>query len=102
MPSNTCSLWAPPGPYGGGMTGPVPPSGELPVVALVASAGGLDALTRVLAPLPVDLPASVLVLQHVSPDHVSILAEILDRKTALAVRPARDGDELTPAVAYVA
>jgi two-component system chemotaxis response regulator CheB len=72
------------------------------VVALVASAGGLDALTRVLAPLPADLPACVLVLQHVSPDHVSTLAEILDRKAALAVRPARDGDELIPAVAYVA
>ncbi|NBH03318.1 chemotaxis protein CheB, partial [Amycolatopsis sp. SID8362] len=40
---------------------------RVPVVALVASTGGLDALSRVLGPLPADLPAAVLVAQHLDP-----------------------------------
>nr|WP_307868999.1 chemotaxis protein CheB [Umezawaea beigongshangensis] len=47
---------------------------HFPVVALVASGGGLDALTRVLAPLRADLPAAVLVALHQSPDRTSHLA----------------------------
>ncbi len=39
-----------------------------PVVALVTSVGGLDALTQVLQPLPADLLAAVLVVQHLQPD----------------------------------
>ena len=66
----------------------------MPVVALVCSAGGLDALTRVLAPLPADLPAAVVALQHLSPERPSQLAPLLDARTALAVRTARDGDRL--------
>ena len=67
---------------------------EVPVVALVASAGGLDALTRVLAPLPAELPAAVLVGWHQDPTRASQLAAILDDRTALPVRPVRDGDRL--------
>jgi two-component system chemotaxis response regulator CheB len=37
---------------------------DFSVVALVASAGGLEALTRVLAPLPADFPAAIIGLQH--------------------------------------
>ena len=68
-----------------------------PVVALVCSAGGLDALTRVLSPLPADLPAAVLVLQHMEPNRGTELAAILDRRTALPVGLAIDGDQLAPA-----
>jgi two-component system chemotaxis response regulator CheB len=67
-----------------------------PIVALVCSAGGLDALTQVLAPLPDDLPAAVIVLQHLSPDHPSELAELLDQRTALTVTVATDGTALAP------
>ena len=67
-----------------------------PIVALVCSAGGLDALTRVLEPLPAGLPAAVIVLQHLSPDRPSELAAILARRTALPVAPAADGTPLTP------
>ncbi len=73
-----------------------------PVVALVASAGGLNALTQVLGPLPEDLPAAMIVVQHVAPDHVSSLADILDRKTALSVHPAVDGDTLHAGTVLVA
>lgn len=73
-----------------------------PVVALVASAGGVEALYRVLAPLPADFPAAVLVVLHVSPHARSSLAAVLARHTALSVRNAEDGDQLTPSMVLVA
>lgn len=78
------------------MTGPAPVlSTGLPrVIALVCSAGGLDALTRVLAPLPADLPAAVVVLQHQAPARRSWLAPILARRCRLPVRVAGDGESL--------
>ena len=72
------------------------------MVALVASAGGIDALAQVLAPLPDDLPATVLVVMHQQPDRVSRLASLLDRHTALPVRVAVDGDDLALGVVLVA
>lgn len=73
-----------------------------PVIALVCSAGGLDALTRVLAPMPASLPAALLVLQHTTPDTKSLLPEILRTRTALTVTQAQQGDQLLPGVVLVA
>jgi two-component system, chemotaxis family, protein-glutamate methylesterase/glutaminase len=74
----------------------------LTVVALVASAGGLDALRTVLAGLPAELPAAVLTLQHTSPSHLSTLHEILATSSALPVEPATDGAALTAGRVLVA
>lgn len=74
----------------------------LPVVALAASAGGLRALSRLLERLPADLPAAMVVLQHLAPDHVSQLAPILARRTALGVVQATAGQHLEPGVVVVA
>lgn len=72
------------------------------IIALVSSAGGLDALIRVLAPLERDLPAAVIALQHINPDRESGLVPILASRCQLTVRQARHGDELRPATVYVA
>jgi two-component system chemotaxis response regulator CheB len=76
--------------------------GDFPVVALVCSAGGLDALVRVLAPLPAGLPAAVVALQHLDPERASQLPALLQRRTALAVAPAADGAALRPGRLLVA
>jgi len=65
-----------------------------PIVALVCSAGGLQALISVLRPLPKDFPAAIIALQHQSPDHPSYLPEILARSCALPVSAARHGAAL--------
>jgi two-component system chemotaxis response regulator CheB len=75
---------------------------DFPIVALVCSAGGLDALTNVLAPLPASLPAAVLVLQHMPPDHASQLPWLLGARTALDVAAATEGERLTPGRVLVA
>jgi two-component system, chemotaxis family, protein-glutamate methylesterase/glutaminase len=72
------------------------------VAALVASAGGLAAILRVLAELPASLPASVVVLLHLNPAYRSVLGEILGRQTALVVRQAIQGDKLRQGFVYVA
>ena len=72
------------------------------VVALAASAGGLRAFSHVLAALPGDFPAAVVVLQHLPADHASLLAEILGRRTALRVKEAEEGDALCDGTVYVA
>jgi len=77
--------------------GPIAP----PVIALVSSAGGLDALTRVLAPLPEDFPAPIIALQHLDPDRRSELDEILARHTAIPVRRATNGARLDRGGVYV-
>jgi two-component system chemotaxis response regulator CheB len=74
---------------------------EFPVVVLVCSAGGLDALRQVLAPLPPDLPAAVLVLQHMQPDRSNSLVELLQQHTALPVMWASDDERLAPARVWV-
>lgn len=67
-----------------------------PVLALVSSTGGLDALARVLGPLPGNFPAAVIAMQHTDPKHPSELAQILDRQTALTVQPATSDADLVP------
>jgi len=72
------------------------------IVALAASAGGLNALTHVLTALPADFPAAIAVVQHLDPRHRSLMAEILGRRTALRVKEAAEGDRLEPGTAYIA
>jgi len=67
-----------------------------PVIALVASAGGLEAVTSVLAPLQPPFGAPILVLIHQAPDHPSRLPEILASRSALRVAHAQHGERLEP------
>ncbi|HZT44321.1 MAG TPA: chemotaxis protein CheB [Chthonomonadaceae bacterium] len=78
------------------------PHAAFEVVAMATSAGGLNALTQILAALPADFPAPVVVVQHLDPRHRSLLAEILGRRTRLAVKEAQEGDKLCAGTAYIA
>jgi two-component system chemotaxis response regulator CheB len=72
------------------------------IVALAASAGGLTALSRVLAVLPADFPAVIVVVQHLDPRHRSLMADILSRRTSLRVKQAEEGEQVSPATVYIA
>ncbi len=86
----------------GPVRGPVVVVVEFPIVVLACSTGGLDAVSRVLAPLPGDFAAAVVVVQHTSPDAPGALPDILARRTALPVAPAVDGARLLPGHVLVA
>ena len=67
---------------------------RVPVVALVASMGGLQAFSEVLGGLPASFPAAVLVMQHLEPERASHLAHILAGRTPLCVAQAVSGATL--------
>jgi two-component system chemotaxis response regulator CheB len=77
-------------------------SNTLNVVAVGASAGGVEALTRFVASLPPDLPYAVLVTLHLPSGSPSVLARILDRNGPLPAEPAIDGVPLEPGTIRVA
>jgi two-component system chemotaxis response regulator CheB len=74
----------------------------LHVMALVGSAGGLDAVSTVLEQLPDDLDAAVVVLIHQQPDRENRLIDLLASRTTLPVRAATHGRALRSATVVVA
>src|SRR5512143_2455143 len=76
--------------------GPELLSGVLPfpVVAIGASAGGLEAFTQLFQALPAAPGLAFVLVQHLDPSHESLLADLLARTTAMPVHEARDGQAL--------
>jgi len=71
------------------------------VVGFGASAGGLDAFTQVLHALPADPGFTMVLVQHMAPQHDSALANLLSMQTSLPVIQATDGQQLAPNHVYV-
>jgi two-component system chemotaxis response regulator CheB len=72
------------------------------VVAIGASAGGVEALHAVVSTLPADLPVAVLIVQHLDPRHKSLLPSLLGRRTRLPVRQAVHGEPIRSGTIYIA
>jgi two-component system chemotaxis response regulator CheB len=72
------------------------------VIVIGASAGGVQALGELVAGLPPDLPAAVLVALHTAPHHPSSLPEILTRRGPLPATLGVHGEEIVPGRIYVA
>ena len=81
---------------------PPPTAPATRVIAMAASAGGLNALSVILGGLRADFPAAIAIVMHVSPDHKSVLADILGWRTPLTVKQARNGDILSHGRVFVA
>ena len=72
------------------------------VIAIATSAGGLKALSQILWLLPGDIAAAILIVQHLSPDHASHLAGLLNRQGRLHAVEARGGEILYESQVYTA
>jgi two-component system chemotaxis response regulator CheB len=72
-----------------------------PIVVLGISAGGLDALMR-LVPQFEDLPAAIFIVQHLPSDHPSFLDKLLQKETAHPVCFAQDSMKIKPRRIYIA
>ncbi|MEO8068304.1 MAG: PAS domain S-box protein [Flavobacteriales bacterium] len=72
-----------------------------PVVGIGASAGGLDAVSKVLATMPTDLGLAYVIVQHLEAEREPVFADLLRKKTAMPVFVAENGMRLDPDVVYV-
>lgn len=72
------------------------------IIAIGSSAGGVEALMKLVAKLPKDLPASIFVAQHMAPNHPSALAAILNRHGPLVAQDAADRQEIERSRIYIA
>jgi two-component system, chemotaxis family, CheB/CheR fusion protein len=71
------------------------------IVAIGASAGGVEAATELMSALDPDTGMAFVVVQHLDPKHQSILTELLSKKTAMPVEEVTDGIRVQPNHVYV-
>jgi len=74
---------------------------SFPIVAIGASAGGLEAMIDLLTHLPSDTGMSFIYVQHLSPDHKSMLTDILAQKTKMKVLEIDKMDKIEPNSVFV-
>ena len=72
-----------------------------PVAAIGGSAGGIEAISRFLAHLQPNLGIAYVIIQHLSPDHSSILPSLLEKRTSMKVHLVKDGMKIQPDNVYV-
>ncbi|MEZ4386966.1 MAG: chemotaxis protein CheB [Candidatus Krumholzibacteriia bacterium] len=79
------------------------PDGARPAcyVGLGASAGGLEALDAFFDAMPSDSGMAFVVIQHLSPDYKSLMAELLAKHTDMAVKRAEEGMVVEPDTVYI-
>jgi two-component system CheB/CheR fusion protein len=70
-------------------------------VALGASAGGLEALESFFKQMPADSGLAFVVVQHLSPDYKSLMAELLSKHTAMPIHRVEDGMAIEPNHVYL-
>jgi two-component system, chemotaxis family, CheB/CheR fusion protein len=73
----------------------------VPICAIGASAGGVTALRSLFGCLPSDLGLAYVVILHLSPEHPSVMAEILSASTTMRVHQVNDTSTLRPNCVYV-
>ncbi|MFL5560230.1 MAG: chemotaxis protein CheB [Gemmatimonadaceae bacterium] len=72
------------------------------IIAIGASAGGVELALALAAQLPEDLPAAIFLVIHISPSAESVLPALMRRKTTLRVAHARNGQRIEHGRIYIA
>src|SRR5688572_6320680 len=78
-----------------------PDLSDFRIVAIGASAGGLESLERLFSKLPTDTGLAFVVLQHLSPDFKSLMDELLSRRTQMRIRQAEHDMAVEPDTVYL-
>jgi len=74
---------------------------SFPIVGIGASAGGIEALELFFGNMPNNTGMAFVVIQHLDPNHASIMQELLQRMTSMKVFQASDGLRVRPNFVYV-
>jgi two-component system CheB/CheR fusion protein len=91
----------PGGPNKSGENASSPSQNDLLIVAIGASAGGIEAFTELVTSLPSDTGMAYVLVQHLDPKHQSMLTELVSKKTKMAVEEVADGMGVQPDHVYV-
>lgn len=78
------------------------PSSDVRLVVIGASAGGVEAVGRLLQALPAKTSVAFAVVLHVPPDRPTQLAELFGERCALWVKEAEDKETIEPGMVYIA
>jgi two-component system, chemotaxis family, protein-glutamate methylesterase/glutaminase len=81
---------------------PIVTNPRIDLLAIGVSTGGPNALAELIPLLPADLGIPLLIVQHMPAVMTASLAESLNRKSALQVHEAVDGEEVLPNIVYIA
>ena len=81
-------------------TGPAAQQAPL-IIGIGASAGGLEALQQFFGHMPNNSGLSFVVVQHLSPDYKSLMADILSKHTGMAVYQAENEMPVRPDTVYL-
>ncbi len=84
------------------MTKPLQRTEKSQVVAIGISTGGPNALAQLIPALPIDIGVPILLVQHIPPLFSASLAASLDKKSALKVKEAINGETVVPNTVYLA
>src|SRR5690349_1996353 len=71
------------------------------IVCIGASAGGMEAIHELFDNIPEDTGFSFIVIQHLSSDHKSLMAELLSKHTGMKVLEATENMFVEPDCVYV-
>lgn len=71
------------------------------IVGIGSSAGGLKALEEFFGNCPIDSGLAFVVVQHLSPNHKSLMPELLSRHTEMPVKEVKEGDLVLPNHVYM-
>ncbi len=77
------------------------PPGQVMIVAIGASAGGLEAFKEFFSNMPAEGELAFVLVQHLAPDHRSLLVELIGRSTRMPVLEATDGTKVQARHIYV-
>ncbi|MGK0473730.1 MAG: two-component system CheB/CheR fusion protein [Candidatus Azotimanducaceae bacterium] len=71
------------------------------MVAMGASAGGLEAFETFFSAMPAETGMAFIVIVHLDPTHVSLLSELLQRHTKIPVQQIQNGMRVSPNHIYI-
>lgn len=74
---------------------------QVPMVAIGASAGGLEPFEKFFDSMPVDSGVAFSVIQHLSPDFESMMDELLSRHSSMDIKRVVDGLPVSPNTIYL-
>jgi two-component system, chemotaxis family, CheB/CheR fusion protein len=72
-----------------------------PIIGIGASAGGLEAIENFLSGTPSEPNVAVVIIQHLSPDHSSMMTDLLKKHTRMEITTVKDKDVVEPNHVYL-